>query len=221
MIIAWKESGRTVTAFGAAREPGASTFFAKGLSTDERRLGRLGAARGLNLALLVHTQDDRPLGRSHVQPDHIPNHLGEEPVGRQLERLVQVWLETERPPGPSDGGLGQVLIASQGSGAPVGGVLGFGFEVRASARSTWVSVTVRGAPGRDSSVSPSSREAANRVRHLRTVGRVSRRSEAMAVLGRPSAARTMRARIANRCWVVGRRAQSLSSSRSPSVKVSC
>src|SRR5262245_59833296 len=79
---------------------------------------------------------------------------------------------------------------------------------------------VRGAPGRGSSASPSRRAAAKRSRHLRTVGGVTRKSRAMAVLGRPSAAaRTMRARKARRWALVGRLAQAASLLRSSSVRV--
>jgi len=96
---------------------------------------------------------------------------------------------------------------------------GVASRVRARARSTWASVTVLGAPGRGSSVNPSRRASANRDRHLRTVGRVRWRSAAMAALDCPAAAaRTIRARVANRCWVVGRFAQVSSLSRSSSVR---
>jgi hypothetical protein len=42
-------------------------------------------------------------------------------------------------------------------------------NVRPITSSTWRSLTVRGRPGRRSSSRPSSRSAANRLRHLRTV----------------------------------------------------
>src|SRR5262245_20445450 len=93
-------------------------------------------------------------------------------------------------------------------------------RVRVTAASTCSSVIVRGAPGRGSSASPSNRRSANRSRHLRTVGTVTRRSAAMAALGCPAAAaNAMWARRANRWALVGRHAQSVSLARSSSVRV--
>ena len=47
----------------------------------------LGAIQGLDLALLIQREDDRPLGRLQVQPDDIAEFFHEGGVGRQLERL--------------------------------------------------------------------------------------------------------------------------------------
>ena len=46
----------------------------------------LGAIQGLDLALLIQREDDRPLGRLQVQPDDIAEFFHEGGVGRQLER---------------------------------------------------------------------------------------------------------------------------------------
>jgi len=65
-------------------------------------------------------------------------------------------------------------------------------------RSTSASEIVRGAPGRGSSSSPSSRFVMNRDRHRFTVVRLSRSAIATCVLFLPSAlARMMRARCAS------------------------
>ena len=73
--------------------------------------------------------------------------------------------------------------------------------------STCSSVIVRGAPGRGSSDKPSSREAWNRDRHLRTVSRDTFSSAATAVTDAPSAqANTIRERCASACDVLRRRA---------------
>src|SRR6185437_2936267 len=58
----------------------------------------LTAVEGLDLGLLVHTQDDGPLGRGDVESDHIA-HLGHEiRVSRDLERLYPMRLQTEGSP---------------------------------------------------------------------------------------------------------------------------
>ena len=64
--------------------------------------------------------------------------------------------------------------------------------------STCSSVIFRGAPGRGSSVSPSSRWATNRERHLATVSRATPSSAAISVFDPPRAhARMIRERCAN------------------------
>src|SRR5262245_26179702 len=82
------------------------------------------------------------------------------------------------------------------------------------------SSTARGAPDRGLSVSPSSLRSRNLRRHFPTLATGTRRSVAMAVLDRPSAAaRMILARSAIRCAVVGRRDQVDSVKRSSSVSV--
>ena len=84
--------------------------------------------------------------------------------------------------------------------------------------STCASVIERGAPGRGSSTSPSSRSATNRDRHLPTVGRDTRSAAATSVLLAPAAQpSTIRERSARRWELFGRRAQRASVSRSSSV----
>ena len=66
------------------------------------------------------------------------------------------------------------------------------------------SVTVRGAPGRGSSARPSSRRATKRLRQVPTVALHSPSRGATAVLfGSSAQARTMRARRARRCVLLG------------------
>src|SRR5262249_7375941 len=93
-------------------------------------------------------------------------------------------------------------------------------RVRVSTRSTCASVIVRGAPGRGSSRSPSSRRLRNRVRPLPTVCFVSRNSCATTVFVFPAAQPKMRrARWATAWAVFARRAQRSSVSRSVGVTV--
>ena len=50
---------------------------------------------GLDLGLLVHAQDQRPVRRVEVEPHNIPHLLDEEGVRRQLEGLGAVGLQRE------------------------------------------------------------------------------------------------------------------------------
>ena len=71
-------------------------------------------------------------------------------------------------------------------------------KVRTTTSSTWASLIVRGTPGRGSSLSPSSRLARNRARHLFTVPRLTPSRAATAIFGPPSAQdSTIRARNAS------------------------
>src|SRR5690606_10878057 len=65
-----------------------------------QRKTRLGTVQGLDLALLVEGEHDRPLGGCNVQPDDIPELRDEARVFGELERLLQVRLEAVRPPNP-------------------------------------------------------------------------------------------------------------------------
>jgi hypothetical protein len=83
---------------------------------------------------------------------------------------------------------------------------GFCSRVAVITRSTCSSVIVRGAPGRGSSVNPSTRSRTNRDRHLRTVSRDTAKLAATSVFDRPCAhSNTIRDRNANACAVVRRR----------------
>ena len=93
-------------------------------------------------------------------------------------------------------------------------------RVRTTTSSTCASVMRRGAPGRGSSVKPSSRSARNRVRHLQTVVGDRCRRLAIPRVGWPSAqARMMRARRASCGAVRDRWASEVKACRSSSVKV--
>lgn len=81
--------------------------------------------------------------------------------------------------------------------------------------STWASLIVRGAPGRSSSLRPSSRRSTNRLRHLPTVGSDTLNWRETSLLGKPSArASTIRARIASACAVLLRHTQPCNTSGS-------
>ena len=138
------------------------------IGSDRRR-----AIERLNLALLVHAQHDRALGRIQVEPDDVTDLLEEQRVLGELPTLDAVRLEPERPPDPRHRRLVEPVAAAICARRPM----------RATVRrrgapacvtitsSTCPSVSLRGCPGRGSSTSPSSRRATNRGRHLPTSGR--------------------------------------------------
>ena len=91
-------------------------------------------------------------------------------------------------------------------------------SVRVITSTTRSSVTVRGTPGRGSSVNPASRRTRKRSRHLQTQLLDTASRSATARLVSPSAqASTIRDRTATRCAVVGRRAHWSNVRRSSSV----
>ena len=92
------------------------------------RQQRPGAVQGLDLALLVDAQDDRPLRQAHVEPDDGADLLDEVGIGRLLEGFAPVRLQAEGPPDPPDRGLREALGLGHPAGAPVGGRLGLGFQ---------------------------------------------------------------------------------------------
>jgi hypothetical protein len=76
-------------------------------------------------------------------------------------------------------------------------LVGVSSSVLVITRSTWVSVIVRGAPGRGSSTSPSRRWGANRPRHLPTVAACTPSRLPASTFDKPSAqANTIRQRSA-------------------------
>src|SRR5947209_10195877 len=86
--------------------------------------------------------------------------------------------------------------------------------------STWLSLTLRGAPGRGSSDSPSSRDSRNRDRHLPTIPNDTRSFLATDLLSSPSAlASTTRALRARSDWLRARCAIDCSRSRSSSLRI--
>ena len=83
------------------------------------RQQRLGAVERLDLAFLVDAQDQRPIRRGHVQPDHVAHLRDEVGVGRELEGLDPVRLQAERPPDPLHRGGGQATRLGHAARAPM------------------------------------------------------------------------------------------------------
>ena len=67
------------------------------------RQQRLGTVQRLNLALLVHAEDDRVIGRVQVQPPDGAHFLDEQRVGREFEGLGAMRLQTKGAPNAADG----------------------------------------------------------------------------------------------------------------------
>jgi hypothetical protein len=69
------------------------------------REDRGGAVQGLDLALFIDAQDQRPLGWVEVETDDVADLVHKERVGRQFEHLGPVWLQAKGPPDPTNRGL--------------------------------------------------------------------------------------------------------------------
>ena len=60
------------------------------------RQHRLGALQRLDLALFVHAQHQRLVGRIEIEPDHVANLFHEKRVSGKLEALAAMRLESEQ-----------------------------------------------------------------------------------------------------------------------------
>src|SRR5215471_14545571 len=77
-------------------------------------------AHSLNLALLVHAEDQRVIGRVQVEPHDVAHFLDEQRVGRQFEGLGAMRLQAEGAPNAADGHTTEPAGLSQTAGAPMG-----------------------------------------------------------------------------------------------------
>src|SRR5262245_24833242 len=180
----------------------------------------LRAIQRLDLRLLIGTQHEGAVRRIQVEPDDIAHLLHKERVLRKLEGFRPMRLQAEGAPDATDRALAQPQRAAIARVLQCVASRGLASSVSVTICSTCPSLMWRGAPGRGSSSKPSRRAARNQLRHLPTVCLVSRSSCATRVLVCPRAhANTTRARCANACAVVGRRAQRSNMSRSSSVSV--
>src|SRR3974377_1579175 len=84
---------------------------------------RLGAVHGLNLALLLHTQDHGLSRRVEIEPDDTPHFLHKEGVGGKLEMFLPVRLQAESPPDAMYCGSGNFCLGRQRPHGPMGGGL--------------------------------------------------------------------------------------------------
>src|ERR1700746_2811208 len=135
---------------------------------------RLGAVERLNLRFFVEAQHQGVLGRFDVQPHDVPNFsisrgsgdsLKVVPRGGWRPKAFQMrWTVMRLIPAAT--AIERVLqwVAPRGVDS----------SVRTITSSTCASATWRGAPGRGSSCSPSSRSLTKRARHLPTICGVTR-----------------------------------------------
>jgi hypothetical protein len=79
----------------------------------------LRALEGLDLALLIDTEDHGVIGRMQIQPDDVPHLLDEEGIRRELEMLLPMGLEPEGLPDPMHRGLRQPGFGAEGPAGPV------------------------------------------------------------------------------------------------------
>lgn len=84
----------------------------------------LTALQSLNLGFLVYAQDDRIVGRIHVETHDVADFLDEEIVGAEGERTLAMRLKFERAPDPADRTLAHAKFLRKLSRAPMG--LAFG-----------------------------------------------------------------------------------------------
>jgi hypothetical protein len=76
----------------------------------------LGAFQRLDLGLLVHTEDDRPLGWVQVEPDDVVDLGREVRVGGDLEGLGPPGLDAVLAPDASDGVAAHAQLVGQQPG---------------------------------------------------------------------------------------------------------
>src|SRR6267378_2087996 len=125
--------------------------------------------------------------RIEIEADDVANFLDKLRVRRELERVNAMGLQPEGLPDSRDrrlrerhrSAMERVLHWVACDGGPS--------RVRVMRSTTISSVTVRGAPGRGSSTSPSRRRTQKRSRHLPTLLLDTCRRAATVPFGRPSA----------------------------------
>ena len=84
----------------------------------------------LNLALLIHANHQRQLGRIQLKADHVGQLFQKLGIARQLEALHPGRLHLVTPPDVADGGLAHPLGLRQQSATPRGHPRGLGLQGR-------------------------------------------------------------------------------------------
>ena len=88
----------------------------------------LGSIEGLNLTLLINTQNHRFIRRIQVQPDNIANLFNEEWIGREFEMFLTVGLNRKSFPDTMNRGFRDLRFLGNGSARPVRTVFWFGLQ---------------------------------------------------------------------------------------------
>ncbi len=81
---------------------------------------RLSPVQSLDLALLVHAQHQRPLGRVQVQPHDVGDLVLQEWIGGVLEGLGAMGLQAVAPPDPQDRRRARIDLFGEPLCAPMG-----------------------------------------------------------------------------------------------------
>jgi hypothetical protein len=96
--------------------------------TQSHRQERLAALQRLNLALLVNREDERLIGGVKVESDDVSDLFNEERIGRELEILRSVRLNTKEREIALHGTLADTSLLGNASNTPVSGVPGLFLE---------------------------------------------------------------------------------------------
>jgi hypothetical protein len=168
----------------------------------------LGPVQGLDLALIVGAEDERPLRRIEIQPNDVAHLLHQLRISVQLEGVRTVRLEPEGAPDPQCGGVTETSALAMPRVLHWVALRGVDSKVHTTTSSTFASLIRRGAALRGSSSSPAGPRATNQARDGPTVALVTRSFSATAMLLRPDEQpNTMRDGSANAWAVVRRRVQ--------------
>jgi len=92
------------------------------------REARLGAVEGLDLTLLVHTQNQGLVRRIQIQTNDVAEFLDKAFIAAELEGPDQMRLEVVLLPDPLDSCLAETLGSGHATRAPVGGIGGCGVQ---------------------------------------------------------------------------------------------
>ena len=182
----------------------------------------LGALQRLDRGFFVNADDDRVLGRCQVEPDHIGglgDELGIVALAPGLAPGEVDLLPAQEAPGPAARARRPVRLQSRATIPARESGRRRTFQDSQNASSRPVSLVYFGAgPGRGLSAKPAKPSRANRPRQVLTVRGIVPSARAIERVEWPSSAsKTIRARNASRCSVVGARTRASSTARSAGV----
>src|SRR5579859_862781 len=115
---------------GEKRGGAVTTVVVSPTLSDSRgqRQDRLSSVQSLDLALLIDAKDQCPIGRIQIQADDIADLFDELGIVGEFEGFDAMRLESKGVPDARDRGIADSRPGGQGAGAPMGRVLGHGFQ---------------------------------------------------------------------------------------------
>ena len=116
------EQGGRAVALIIVRHGSAAAFF--------QRKTRLGPVESLDLAFLVHTQDQRPVRGIQIQAHDIAQFLEKAFISTEFESFDQMRLQVVLPPDSADGRFAEILGFSHGPRTPMRRIRGFRMQGR-------------------------------------------------------------------------------------------